>query len=101
MSGQRVVQLLPAEKSPFGIPYVACATPVKDGDQVVGCLTTAQLLDKHQKVLNVASDLAASAQELTAGMQEMSAGAQNVAATSTDLEQVSKELAMVSRKTDD
>ncbi len=100
-SGRRVVQLVPADKSPFGIPYVACATPVKDGEQVIGCITTAQLLDKHQKVQNVAADLAASAQQLTAGMQEMSAGAQNVAATSNDLELVSKELALVSRQTDE
>lgn len=99
--GRRIVKVIPKEKSPYGIPYVACALPIKDGERVVGCVTTAQLLDKQEKFLSVAAELASSAQELTAGMEEMAAGAQNVSNTSNDLESLSKELAKASSQTND
>lgn len=99
--GRRVVKVIPQEKSPYGIPYVACALPIKDGERVIGCITTAQLLDKQQKFLSVAADLASSAEELTAGMQEMAAGAQTVSTTSNDLETLSQELAKASSQTND
>lgn len=97
--GRRIVKIIPQEKSPYGIPYVACAVPIKDGDRVIGCVTTAQLLDKQQKFLSVATDVASSAQELTAGMEEMASGAHTVADTSNDLENLSKELAKASSQT--
>lgn len=100
-SGERVVKIIPREQSIFGTPYVACALPIKNGNQVVGCVTTSQFIDKQQKVLSVAADLASSAQELTAGMEELSAGAQNVAATSKDLDLLSRELSKAGVKTDE
>lgn len=100
-TGERVVKIIPKEKSIFGTPYVACALPIKNGNQVVGCVTTSQFIDKQQKVLNVATDVASSAQELTAGMEELTAGAQTVADTSRDLELLSQELSKASGKTDE
>jgi len=100
-TGQRVVKVVPIEKSHIGIPYVACALPIKEGNRVVGCITTAQFIDKQQKVSSVATDVASSAQELTAGMEELSAGAQTVADTSRELDLLSIELSKASVKTDE
>ncbi|TWH52082.1 methyl-accepting chemotaxis protein [Sporomusa sp. KB1] len=100
-TGERVIKIVPQDKSPYGIPYVACALPIKEGGKVIGCVTTAQLLDKQHEVSSVAANLSSSAQELTAGMQEMAAGAQTVANTSNDLELLSQELAKASNQTDE
>ncbi|HWR42300.1 methyl-accepting chemotaxis protein [Sporomusa sp.] len=100
-TGRRVIKVVPQDKSPYGVPYVACALPIKDGDKVIGCVTTAQLLDKQHEIMAVATNLASSAQEFTAGMEEMAAGAQTVANTSNDLELLSQELARVSNQTDE
>lgn len=100
-TGQRVVKIVPVEQSHIGIPYVACALPIKEGNRVVGCVTTAQSIDKQQKVSSAATDLASSAQELTAGMEELSAGSQTVADTSRKLDLLSLELSKASAKTDE
>ena len=90
-TGQRVVKIVPKERSIFGTAYVACAMPIKDGERVVGCITTSQFIEKQQRVSNVATDLASSAQELTAGMEELAAGAQTVASTSKELDVLSQD----------
>jgi len=100
-TGEKVVKIIPKEKSIFGTPYVACALPIKNGNQVVGCVTTSQFIDKQQKVSSVATDLASSAQELTAGMEELAAGAQTVADTSRDLNLLSQELSKAGAKTNE
>lgn len=100
-TGKSVATVVTKEKSPYGVPYAACAVPIKDGDHVVGCVTTTQVIDKQQKILSVASEVASSAEELTAGMEELAAGAQTVANVSHELEALSKELAGASKKTDE
>ncbi len=100
-SGQAVSEIVYREKSSYGVPYAACAVPLKDGDKVVGCVTTTQTIDKQEKVQTVAADLASSAEELTAGMEELAAGAQTVAAASHDLGRLGQDLAVATKKTDD
>jgi len=100
-TGQTLSEIVTRDRSAYGIPYAACAVPVKDGDKVIGCITTTQTIDKQEKVKAAASDLASSAEELTAGMEELAAGAQTVAAASHDLGKLGQELAVAARQTDD
>jgi predicted nucleic acid-binding Zn-ribbon protein len=100
-TGQCITQVVSKDKSPYGVPYVACAMPVKDGNTVVGCVTTTQVIDKQEKLSSLASDLASSAQELTAGMEELAASAQTVSSASRDLGLLSKELTAASKQTDE
>lgn len=100
-TGQRVVQTVSRDKSIYGIPYVACALPIKTGDKVVGCIITTQTVATQEKITSVASELAASAEEFTAGMEELSAGASELSATSRDLENLGKGLSAAIRQTDE
>jgi hypothetical protein len=100
-TGQSVAEIITREQSAYGVPYAACAVPIKDGDEVVGCVTTTQTIDKQERVQAAASDLASSAEELTAGMEELAAGAQTVAAASSDLGKLGQNLAVAAKQTDD
>lgn len=100
-TGQNIEELISREKSAYGVPYAALAIPVKDGDKVVGCVTTTQVVDKQQKLVSVADHMAAAAEELTAGMDGLEQKVQTVAIASNDLNNFSKELAAASKKTDD
>jgi len=100
-TGQSISLTIPKEKSPFGVAYAACAVPIKDGDKVAGCVITAQRTDKQEKILAVASDVAASAEELNAGLEELAANAQTMASVSHDFGKLGKELAVAARQTDE
>lgn len=100
-SGKRIVRVISREKSPFGIPYVACCTPFKDGDRVVGCVTTTQSVDSMEKVTASASGLAASSEELTAGMEELSSRGTEVAFACQHLDELGKTLLTTARQTDE
>jgi hypothetical protein len=99
--GETVIQVVSKDQSTYGVPYVACAMPVKDGNRVVGCVTTTQVIDKQVKLMDMAGNLAAASEQLTAGMEELAAGSQAVTADSRDLGNLSKELAKASQQTDD
>ncbi len=100
-TGETISDIVSREKSAYGVPYAACAIAIKDGDKVVGCVTTTQTIDKQEKIQAAASDLASSAEELTAGMQQLAAGAQTVAAASHDLGKLGQQLAVAAKQTDD
>jgi X-X-X-Leu-X-X-Gly heptad repeat protein len=100
-TGETISEIVSRERSAYGMPYAACAIAIKDGDKVVGCVTTTQTVDKQEKIQSAASDLASSAEELTAGMQQLSAGAQTVASASHDLGKLGQELAVAAKQTDD
>ncbi len=100
-TGQSVAEIITREQSAYGVPYAACAVPIKDGDRIVGCVTTTQTIDKQERVQAAAGDLASSAEELTAGMQELAAGAQTVAAASRDLDKLGQDLVAAAKQTDD
>ncbi len=100
-TGEPITEIVSREKSAYGVSYAACALPFKDGDKVIGCVTTTQTVDKQEKIQAAASDLASSAQELTAGMEQLAAGAQTVASASHDLGKLGQELAVAARQTDD
>lgn len=100
-TGETISEIVLREKSAYGVPYAACAIALKDGDKVVGCVTTTQTIDKQEKIRAAASDLASSAEELTAGMQQLAAGAQTVASASHDLGKLGQELSVAAKQTDD
>lgn len=100
-TGKRIVQTFTRETSKFGVPYVACALPIKEGDQVVGCVVTTQTIATQEKVNAIAVDLAAATEELNAGMEEITSRAAGLSSTSRELEHLSKELAGATRKTDE
>ena len=100
-TGKAVTEVVPKEKSAYGKAYVACAFPFKDGNTVVGCVTTTQTSEKQDKMISIGGELAASSQELNAGMEELSASSSEVAATTEELTRLSKEVAKATRQMDE
>lgn len=91
-TGRRVAKIVSAEKSPYGVPYVACALPIKDGDKVVGCITTTKTVDTRQKIKAISNDLAASSEEMSAEMEGLNSGASSVLGNSRELVAINLEL---------
>jgi len=100
-TGKQVVRVIPKDKSPYGIAYLACALPFKDGDRVVGCVTTTQSVTAFEDINEVATELAAASEELTAGMQELAARATNLESTSKELDGLGRELLQTTKQTDE
>lgn len=100
-TGERITVVVPKNKSVFGIPYLACAMPIKDGNRTVGCIITTQTIEVHEKISTVASDLSASSQELSAGMEELAARSSKLEETSNQLDSIGKELARSIKQTDE
>ncbi|WP_425060008.1 Putative sensory transducer protein YfmS [Sporomusa carbonis] len=100
-TGTQVTSMISRDNSVFGIPYLACGFPVKEGDQVIGCIVTTQTITNQEKINTIASELAASSEEFTAGMEELAAGARELSVTSSQLEELSKDLANTIRQTDE
>lgn len=100
-TGRQVVKLIPKDKSAYGVGYVANALPLKDGDRVVGCITTTQSTSAVDKVNLTAGDLAASSEELTAGMQELASRASEVANACRNLDSLGKNLLSAAKQTDE
>ena len=100
-TGNNLTEVISKEKSAYGIAYVACATPFKDGNTVVGSVTITQTVEKQDKMVHIGSELAASSQELNAGMEELAASASEVAATTEELTRLSKDVAKATRQMDE
>lgn len=100
-TGKRIVLPVDSKNALGGIPYLVCAMPFKDGDQVAGCVLTTQAIGNQEKINHVASDLAASSEELTAGMEELTSQADFLATTTQEIEKLSTELETAIKKTDD
>lgn len=100
-TGKRIITVITKEKSLFGVPYLACAVPVKDGEHTVGCVITTQTIDTQEHINQVARELSVSSQELGAGMEELSARSSELAETSSAVESISGALAESIKKTDE
>jgi len=100
-TGSRVTRLISREQSAFGIPYIACAFPVKEGNDTIGCVITTQTVTNQEKIHTIAGDLAASSEEFTASMEELAAGAHELSALCGELGKLSNELADTIRQTDE
>ena len=100
-TGKNITQVISREKSAYGVAYVACALPFKDGNTVVGCVTTTQTVEKQDKMVSIGGELAASSQELNAGMEELAASSSEVAATTAELTRLSQEVTKAARQMDE
>lgn len=100
-TGKPVTRVIPIEKSAYGVAYIACAVPFKDGDKVVGCTTVTQSFSLFESINGISSEVAASSQELTAGMQELASQATEVSKTSAELDLLSKKLLDSAQRTDE
>jgi len=100
-TGSRVIRMISREQSAFGIPYIACAYPVKEGNSAIGCVITTQNITNQEKIHAVAGELAASSEEFTATMEELAAGAQQLTTISDELSKLGGELADTIRHTDE
>lgn len=100
-TGRPVSRIVPLEQSAYGVPYLASATPIKDGDQVVGCITITQSLTIFNSINDISKEVANSSERLTAGMQELTGQASEVAATTEELGVLSKRLIESAQQTDE
>lgn len=100
-TGSKVIRLITKEQSAFGIPYIACAHPIKEGTATVGCVITTQAIVNQEKIRSISSDLAASSEEFSASMEEIAAGAQELANICGELGQLSGDLTATIRHTDE
>jgi hypothetical protein len=100
-TGRQVVRYISREQSAYGVPYVACALPIKEGGRVVGCVTTTQNVTSFETINSVSSELASASEELTAGMEELASRALNLADTSSELGELGKGLLATARQTDE
>lgn len=100
-SGKRVTRLISKEESAFGIPYIACAYPIQEGNTTIGCVITTQAISNQAKVQTIAGDLAASSEEFTASMQEVSSGAHELSGICGELSNLSNKLSETIHQTDE
>ena len=100
-TGKKVIRKITKEQSAFGIPYIACAYPFKNGNKVIGCVITTQAVDSQEKIQHISSDLATSAQEYTANIQELAATTAQLAHISGELGAFSNNLTNSIKQTDE
>lgn len=76
---QRLVIEVPAEKSTYGVPYVANALPIIEEDgTVVGCVVTTETTDIMEFFRKTADNLGASATYLAESIQDLSQHGNNL-----------------------
>lgn len=100
-TGKQVVRVIPKEKSKYGVAYISNAMPFKDGNKVVGCVTTYQPISAIENINHATSELAAASQELTAGLQELASRSAQLAGTSKELDQLGKTLLSTANQTNE
>ncbi len=100
-TGKKVIRKITKEQSAFGIPYIACAYPFKNGNRVIGCVITTQAVDSQEKIQHISNDLATSAQEYTANMEEIAATTAELASISSKLGSFSNDLTSSIKQTDE
>ncbi|TGE39117.1 chemotaxis protein [Desulfosporosinus fructosivorans] len=99
-SGEQVVQVFRKDESPFGVPFINCSTPIKDGGKVVGCIVMTQPITNLEKINTFAGELAGSAQQFSAGMMELYTKAMEISDNSKRLEQLQINLSEAVSQTD-
>lgn len=100
-SGNRVVRVIPKEKSALGQAYVACAMPIKENGRTIGCVTTTQSVSAMDKVSSAAADLAASSGNLASGVSAVADQSKGVAKACIRLQALGNQLTGVAKSTDE
>jgi hypothetical protein len=100
-TGNRIVRVIPKEKSALGQAYVACAMPIKENGQTIGCVTTTQSVSAMDKVSSAAADLAAASGNLATGVASVANQSKGVAQSCTRLQALGDQLTGVAKSTDE
>ena len=100
-TGRPVSRIVPKDKSAYGMAYAASAYPLKDGNQVVGCITITQSVAAMDRMNSMSSEVAASSEELTAGLEELASRSAEVTRTTNELDGLGKRLLDAARQTDE
>lgn len=99
--GKNLVKVIPADRSPAGVPYIACAYPFKENGRVVGCIATAEPLESYSKVNSIAAKLESASENMSSGLEEVSAQAVELASASQQLDTLSRDLSKIVKDTDE
>ncbi len=99
--GQRIVRLIPKENSSYGVAYMVCVLPIKDGDKVMGCVTTTGSADGYLRMTGAAATLSRSSATMNANLEELAAKSEELASAGKKLEELSAELLKYTRETDE
>lgn len=100
-TGDRVVRVIPKEKSALGQAYVACAMPIKEHGRTIGCVTTTQSVSAMDMVANAAADLAVSSGALAVGVSTVTNQSKDVARSCMRLQTLGDQLTGVAKSTDE
>lgn len=100
-TGMRIVQTFTRDTSIFGVPYVACAWPIKENEKVVGCVVTTQIIANQEKISAISGELAMMAENFNVGMEGLATNATGIYATSRDLSKLSQELTRATKNSDE
>ena len=100
-TGNRIVRIIPKEKSLLGQAYVACAMPIKENGQTIGCVTTTQSVSTMDKVSHAAAELAASSGSLANGVSTVTNQSKGVTQACARLQALGDQLTTVAKSTDE
>lgn len=99
-TGKQIVTLFSKEESAHGIPYIVCALPIKDGNKVVGCVTTTEPVNSYMQVTTAANSLSDSSQTMAATLEQLSAKSSELATTSGKLDELGQGMLNLTKQTD-
>lgn len=100
-SGRQIVTMFNKEQSAHGVPYIACALPIKDGNKVVGCVTTTEPINSYLEVIGAVEGLSDSSQTMAATLEQLFAKSAELATTSGNLNELGRDMLALTKQTDE
>lgn len=100
-TGKRIIKIVTKADSTYGIAYIACAFPFKEGNKTVGCVTTTQTIDVYDKVTTIANELAVSSKTFNSSMQEVAQNTKSFFSIISKLDKLGLELDLAVKKSDE
>lgn len=99
--GKQVVKIVPKEDSAYGRAYMVCSLPIKDGDKVVGVVTTTEPVEGYMRMTAAAATLSQTSSTMNANLEELAAKSSELAAAGKKLDALSAELLKYTQETDE
>lgn len=99
--GKQVVKLVSQEDSAYDRAYMVCSLPIKDGDKVVGVITTTEPVEGYLRLNGGAAKLSQSSATMNANLEELAAKSSELSTASRKLEALSAELLKCTKETDE
>ena len=91
VSGQKIITR--QDKGVLGIPYIAIANPIKDGERTVGSLTIIMSTEKHDSLIASGEEVLALVEEISDTSECLAAASQQLAASCKTMNQDIADLA--------